>query len=77
MNQIVLREEILDKIKSDEVLKQTIADALNISIKSMPRLLYGNDRKLTQAVVLKVLRGYLRVKQDKDLLAEIQISAVA
>lgn len=77
MNQIVLKEEYLDKIKTDEGLKKKVADVLGVSIKSMPRILYGNDKKLTQAIVLKVLREHCGVKQDKNLLVEIQISAVA
>jgi hypothetical protein len=77
MTTIVLKDEILEKIKSDEVLRGIVADALGISISSMPRLLYGNDMKLTTAAVLKVLRDYLGVKQDKSLLSEIQISVIS
>lgn len=77
MNQIVLNEEILDKIKSDPTLKEKVATALGISVNSMPRLLYGNDPKLTQAAPLKVLKEYLKIKNDKQLFAQRQISAVA
>lgn len=74
MNRIVLKEEVLDRMKSDEELRKLVAGALNISVNSLPRLLYGNDPKLTQAAPLKVLREYLGLEQDKDLLEEIQIS---
>lgn len=77
MNRIVLKEEILEKINNDKELKEKVAGALGISVHSLYRLLYANDPKLTQAAVLKVLREDLGVEQDKDLLAEIQISAVA
>lgn len=77
MTTIVLKEEILEKIKTDKVLRQKVADALGISFDSMPRLLYGNDRKLTQASALKVLREYLGVRNDRKLLSEIQISVIA
>ena len=77
MEKIVLKEDILDKIKSDEVLRGLVADAIGISITSMPRLLYGNDQKLTTASVLKVLRGYLKKSKDKELLSELQISVLS
>lgn len=76
MNRIVLKEEILEEIKSDEALKEKVANAIGISKYSMPRLIYGNDKKLTQAAVLKVLREHLKLK-DKDLIAEILITVVA
>lgn len=77
MNRIVLKAEIVDKIKSDPKLLKKVADSLGISERSMPRLLYGNDRKLTTAGALKVLREYLGFTEDKPLLSEIQIKAVA
>lgn len=77
MNRIVLKSEIVDKIKNDSKLLKKVAAALGISDKSMPRLLYGNDRKLTTAGVLKVLREYLGISNDKELLSEIQMKAVA
>lgn len=77
MTTIVLKEEILEKIKSDKILRAKVAEALGYHITSMPKLLYGNDKKLTQAVVLKVLREYLGVRNDRKLLSEIQISVVA
>lgn len=78
MNRIVLQDWVLDELRvtANEALRQKVAFALDISAKSVPRLLYGNDRKLTQAAVLKVLRQELKAK-DKDLLQEIQISVVA
>lgn len=77
MNRIVLNTDTLDKIRKDEVLSDKIAVALGISPHSMYRLIYANDPKLTQANVLKILRETLGVKQDKHLLAEIQMTPVA
>lgn len=77
MNRIVLKNEIVEKIKSDPVLLKKVADSLGISDKSMPRLLYGNDQKLTTAGVLRILREYLGITKDNQLLSELQIKAVA
>lgn len=77
MNRIVLKQEIVEKIKSDPKLLKKIADALGISERSMPRLLYGNDRKLTTAGVLKVLREHFGLDNDKELLSELLMRAVA
>ena len=76
MERIVLKSEIVDKIKQDAVLTKKIADSLNISEKSMPRLLYGNDPKLTQACVLRILKSHLKISKDNQLLAEIQMVSV-
>ena len=76
MERIVLKSEIVDKIKQDAVLTKKIADSLNISEKSMPRLLYGNDPKLTQACVLRILKSYLKINKDNQLLAEMQMVSV-
>ena len=76
MKKIVLKSEIVDKIKSDAALNKKIADSLGISERSMPRLLYGNDPKLTQACVLRILKSYLKINKDNQLLAEIQMVSV-
>lgn len=74
---IVLNQETLDRINTDRKLKSLVADALDMSVNSLYRLVYANDPKLTQAKVMMVLREYLKVKKDTDLLVEIQITAVA
>jgi hypothetical protein len=76
MKKIVLKSEIVDKIKSDASLNKKIAESLGISERSMPRLLYGNDPKLTQACVLRVLKSHLKINKDNQLLAEIQMVSV-
>jgi hypothetical protein len=76
MKKIVLKSEIVDKIKSDANLNKKIADSLGISERSMPRLLYGNDPKLTQACVLRILKSHLKINKENQLLAEIQMVSV-
>jgi hypothetical protein len=76
MKKIVLKSEIVDKIKSDAILNKKIAESLGISERSMARLLYGNDPKLTQACVLRILKSHLKINKDNQLLAEIQMVSV-
>lgn len=72
MEKIILKQEILDKIKKDPILFGRVAKALEIIPISLPRLLYSIEPvKLTQANVLKVLREYLGV-QDNELLEVMQ-----
>lgn len=72
MGQIVLKQEIVDKIKTDAELFGKVATVLDISPLSLPRLLYANDIKLTQAGVLRILCEHLGEIQDSNLLTEMQ-----
>lgn len=76
MNRIVLKQEIVDAIKADQELSKKIADSLGISERSLPRLLYGNDPKLTQVCVIRILKSHLKINKDNQLLAEIQMVSV-
>lgn len=71
-NKIVIRNDVLEKIKADPVLREKIADALEITTGSLTRLIYGNDSKLTQAHVLRIIREHLDLL-DADILGEMQI----
>lgn len=72
MARIAIRSEVIEKIKSDIVLRTKIALALGVKIESLTRLIYGNDSKLTQVDVLKIIREHLDL-QDADILGEMQI----
>lgn len=69
----VLRQEILDKIKTDPMLYGKVAAELKLSPTSMPRLIYDNSPKFTQSGVLKIIREHLKVKKDSDLLQELEL----
>ena len=71
---LVLRSEVLEEIKSNPSIYGQVAEALKITPMSLPRLLYDNSPKLTQANVLKILRLELK-KQDSELLEEKTIEA--
>lgn len=71
MEQLVLKQEVVDAIKKDTGLYAAVASLLGVSSYSMPRILIANDARLTQASVLKVLRDHLKIKKDADLLTEM------
>lgn len=68
MDEIVLKPEIVDKIKSINMLACGVADALGISVYSLPRLWKDNDPRLTQANVLKVISDFLKIEDTEALL---------
>jgi hypothetical protein len=72
MERKVLKIEILDKIKTDPVLFGAVASALGVSPFTMPRIVKRNDEKLTQIVVLSVIKKHLGISKDSDLLEEMQ-----
>lgn len=65
---IVLKQNIVDQVKSDAMLYGKVATALNVAPLSLPRLLNSRDKKLTQANVLAVLRKELNIKKDSEML---------
>lgn len=75
MEKIVLKDEVLSKIKSNGTLFGAIATVLNISPSSLPRLLINNDSRLTQADVLRILKSHLKIKNDKDLFTRAPVAA--
>jgi hypothetical protein len=68
MEKIVLKKEIIKDIKEDGALFGKIADTLKMSPISLPRLLYSNDEKLTQASVLRTIKDHLGYENESDLL---------
>lgn len=67
MENIVLKQGVVDKIKEDPILFGQVAKALDIKPVSLYNVLAQNNIKLTQAGVMIVLREYLGV-QDNELL---------
>ena len=75
VERLVLKQEVLDRIKNDPELYGAVAKAIGpdgVSPLSLPKLLYANDPKLTQATVLRILRERLGVEQDNELLVVVQ-----
>lgn len=75
MKTLVLKQDIVDKIKTDPILYGKVASALGLSPTSLVRLLYAQSEKLTQANVVLVLREYLNIKKDSELFVGIAAAA--
>jgi uncharacterized membrane protein len=73
MERIVLKEEILDRIRTDGILFGKVAFALDVMPSTMPRIIQKNASKLTQIGVLKIIAEHLGV-QSTDILLEKQMS---
>lgn len=71
MEKLILKPEIIIKIREDAIIVGHVAAALDVSFFTMQQILNRNDPKLTQASVLKYLRTRLKLT-DADLLCEMQ-----
>lgn len=67
-----LRPEIIEKIKTDPVLFGKVMEQIETTPTYGLQLLYNNNVKLTQAGVLQILKDYLKVSKDSDLLEKLQ-----
>lgn len=68
MAQLVLKTEILEKVRKDTGLFGEIGQCLpNIGVRGLLAMTYDNDPRLTQASVLQVLKKRLN-KTETDLL---------
>ena len=72
MAKLVLKQEILEKVKTDPVLFGEVMEELDTTPSYGLQLLKNNSIKLTQAGVLQIIKDYLKVPQDMDLLEEMQ-----
>ena len=71
MEREVLKQDILDKIKSVPMLYGKVGEELKISPASLPRLIYDKDNRLTQRGVLRILCEHLKIENQEDLLEVI------
>lgn len=74
MQQIVLKQTIVDKIKESGYLFGEIATNIGVAPASLPRLLYKNDPRLTQAGILKIIKDHLRLEDESELLEVVSES---
>lgn len=68
MERLILKKEVLDRIKKDPILYGQVASLTGHTILSMRKVLDENKPKLTQFSVLKHLSEYLKIKDQNDLL---------
>jgi hypothetical protein len=70
MENIGLSEKALKAIKDNAELYGKVSKVLDVAPISLPRLLYSNDPRLTQAIILKLLRKELKCN-DAALLVDV------
>lgn len=68
MERFILKQEIVDKIKSDQILYGQMAYLIGVTILSMRVVLNENSPKLTQASALNHLKKYLGLDSESELL---------
>lgn len=74
---LILKKEIIEEIKNDQVLFGKVSKAMGLTIRTMFDLLpkpIARER-LTTATVLQVLRDHLKIKKDSELLMEEPVAA--
>lgn len=74
MAQLILQPWVIDAIKANATLYGKVAESLRIAPASLPRLLYRNDERLTQATVLAILRSELDCKDNELLENKMQVA---
>ena len=71
MESIVLKREIVNLLQNDPIYFGKMAKHLGVKPVTLPRILYANHKKLTQADTLRFLSKLLK-KDEKDLLEVIR-----
>lgn len=74
MESQIIKQGVLDQIKKDPILYGKVASELSVAPASLPRLIYANDKRLTQVGVLKIIGDHLHVTNSGDLLETITLS---
>jgi hypothetical protein len=64
-----LKDEIIETVDNNNVLKALVADALKVDVVSMGKVLLRKSRRLTEFAVLKVIADFLQCDM-KDLLID-------
>jgi len=69
---IVLKQDILNRIKSDPILYGKVASEVGVVPMTLPRLLYSNDPRLTQAGILEIIKSSMGISSTEDLLETVE-----
>ena len=78
MENIVLKNEILERIRTDQILFGKVASTLGLSVRTMSDLLPSNPPRFATASVLNVILDHVKDEQDntffdmEDLIQEKQ-----
>jgi hypothetical protein len=75
MEKIVLKQGIVDKLLNDPIYFGKMAQHLGVKPVTLPRILYANHERLTQAGTLRFLSKLFKI-QEKDLLETVKETVV-
>jgi hypothetical protein len=70
-----LKDEVIEAIKDNNQLYADVADKLNVSVFSMPKILKGKSSRLTEFAVLKVVADFLKCDMDDLLIDDSKVEA--
>lgn len=62
-----IRQNVVDTIKHEPLLFGEVANELGLTPSSMNRILYANDKRLTQAGVMAIIKRHTGLS-DKEIL---------
>jgi hypothetical protein len=68
-----LKDEIIETVDNNNVLKALVADALKVDVVSMGKVLERKSRRLTEFAVLKVIADFLHCEMDDLLIDEPKV----
>lgn len=71
----ILKPEVYGKIENDNNVLADIANALNVSVATVPRMLERKSRRLTEFAVLKVIADFLHVPMDELLIDDVKVES--
>lgn len=71
MEQIKLKKEVLDFVKSNPTVYGKVSEELGIAPSTLPRLIYAHDARLTQLGILRILGEHLKCSIE-ELLSETE-----
>lgn len=72
MADLVLKDEILEKLRKDPELFGKVATCLDTTVGYCLQLINRKDLKLTQASVLRIIREHTGITEDSELLTELE-----
>lgn len=71
----VLKEDVYGKIESENHLLANLANAMNVSISSLPNMITRKSRRFTEYPALKLIADFLHCQMDDLLVDDTKVEA--
>lgn len=75
MERMVLKQDVIELIKKDQVLTAKVATAMGLVYTSMPKALVQENQKLTCYSVIQLLKRELKLKETELMEPLVQQAA--